>query len=306
MIKTRVAVLLSTYNGEEYIEALLESLCFQYFKNFTLFVRDDCSSDNTLSIIDQYKDKLNIKFIGSDKNLGAANSFFSLLHIAGNDFDYYAFADQDDVWLPEKIDRAVTKLDFMLSENALLYCSGLEYVDKNLVHLSWSRVPNNIGFGNALVENVATGCTVVINNAARKLILSNLPQNCLMHDWWLYLVISCYGSVCWDDYYGIKYRQHERNVVGAATTFLSDMRRRIDRFLKNDKNGLFRLSDQAAIFYGLFYSDLPANKLEILQLILHGKSSFFERIKLALSAKIWRQRLFDDVLMRLIILVNRY
>jgi glycosyltransferase involved in cell wall biosynthesis len=306
MIKTRVAVLLSTYNGEEYIEALLESLCFQDFKNFTLFVRDDCSSDNTLSIIDKYKDNLDIKLIYSDENLGAANSFFSLLDVAGNDFDYYAFADQDDVWLSGKIDRAVSKLDLMPSDNALLYCSRLEYVDKNLMHLNWSRVPNNIDFGNALVENIATGCTVVINNAARKLTLSKVPQNCLMHDWWLYLVISCYGTVYWDDYSGIKYRQHGSNVVGAATTFLSDIQRRVDRFLQDDKNGLFSLSDQAAAFFSLFCSDLPNEKLVVLRSIIRGKTSFFERLKLASSFSIWRQRPFDNVLMRIMILINHY
>lgn len=306
MIKNRVAVLLSTYNGEEYIEELLESLCFQCFKSFTLFVRDDCSSDNTLRIINQYKDKLDINFIFSDENLGVASSFFCLLDVAGNDFDYYAFADQDDVWLPEKIDRAVSKLDLMPSENALLYCSRLEYVDKNLIHLSWSRVPNNIDFGNALVENIATGCTVVINNAARNLTLSKLPQNCLMHDWWLYLVIACYGTVYWDDYSGIKYRQHGSNVVGAATTFLSDIQRRVDRFLKDDKNGLFRLSDQAAAFFSLFCSDLPNDKLDVLYSIIRGKTSFIERFKLASSFAIWRQRPFDNVLMRLMILINCY
>lgn len=306
MIQPKVAVLLSSYNGEKYIEEFLDSLIKQSYVDFTLFVRDDCSLDNTLVLVEQYKKYLNINLIRSKENLGSAKSFFFLLDFAGNGFDYYAFADQDDVWLPGKIERAITILDARSHEERLLYCSGLEYVDKTLTHLKWYNVPKKIGFGNALVENIATGCTIVINNSARELVLSRLPQNCLMHDWWLYLVMSCFGNIYWDDYSGIKYRQHDSNTVGAATSFFNDMQRRIRRFLKNDKSGLFTLSSQAAIFLDLFEADIPSEKLDILRSIIKGKLSLFERVKLAFSTKIWRQRTFDNILMRLMILIDRY
>lgn len=302
----KVAVLLSTYNGEKYIEDFLSGLRVQEWKEITLVVRDDGSSDNTLQIIRKACDFFKVKVLPSDGNLGSAKSFFSLLNEAGDDFDYYAFADQDDYWLPDKISRAVKTIETVSQDNPALYCSGVEYVDEHLNHLKWYTVPNKIGFGNALVENVATGCTIVLNKTARQLILSKLPDNCLMHDWWFYLVISCFGTILWDDYSGIKYRQHQNNTVGAATTFFGDMQRRLRRFFKKDKNGLFSLSAQAATFYKLFSHELPDDKKHILKLIIDGKSSFFRRILLMFSTEIWRQRLFDNVIMRAVILINRY
>jgi len=305
-MSTKVSVLLSTYNGEKYINELINSINSQDIDKFELVVRDDGSNDNTLKLIEQNKGDVAVRILSSDENLGSAKSFFLLLRECGAKADYYAFADQDDIWGSDKLSQAIGCLEGFSSDKPVLYCSRLEYVDDNLNHLMWSRVPRKIGFGNALVENIATGCTVVINESARKLIVSKLPRTCVMHDWWFYLVISCFGEVFWDEYSGIKYRQHDSNVVGAATTFFGDVKRRLKRFFNRDRQGIFSLSSQAEVFYELFYDDLTEEVKSTLQLLIRGKTSFFQRIKLVFSKNIWRQRLFDDFIMRVVILIGRY
>lgn len=306
MEKIKIAILLSTYNGEKYIEEFLASLRLQEWQYVTLIVRDDGSTDNTLNILKSNNDLFGLKILPSDGNIGSAKSFFLLLKEAGYDFDYYAFADQDDVWLPNKLSRVVSCFEMVSEAIPALYCSGLEYVDEDLRHLKWHNVPRKVGFGNALVENIATGCTIVLNKSARQLILSKLPESCLMHDWWFYLVVSCFGSVYWDDFSGIKYRQHENNTIGAATTFLSDFKRRVYRFMQGDKKGVFSLSGQVASFYSLFGNEISDDNKGTLELLIKGKKSLFHRIMLVFSNRIWRQRLLDNLILRFVILINRY
>jgi glycosyltransferase involved in cell wall biosynthesis len=307
MTSGKVAVLLSTYNGDKYLEEYLRSLSEQEWRNITLIVRDDGSSDKTLQILERYQKNFNFNFLilPSEGNLGPAQSFFRLLEGAGDGFDYYAFSDQDDVWLPEKISRAVNKLEPGPRNVPALYCSRLEYVDEGLNHLQWSRIPRCIGYGNAIVENIATGCTVVLNRTARELISFRIPVNCLMHDWWCYLIVSCFGQVVFDEHPGIKYRLHRSNRIGAATTFIDDVNRRITRFFRSD-GGVFRFSDQAKSFINTFGDRIPEEQRRILYLVISGKSSIKDRVRLAMSGYIWRQRKIDDVIMRILILISRY
>jgi glycosyltransferase involved in cell wall biosynthesis len=307
MTYSKVAVLLSTYNGNKYLDEYLISLRKQAWRDITLFVRDDGSSDITLQILKRNQDisNTNLLILPSDGHLGAAKSFLRLLDGAGDGFDYYAFGDQDDVWLPEKISRAVNKLKSVSKNIPALYCSRLEYVDENLNHLQWSRIPRRIGFGNAIVENIATGCTVVINKLARELIVSHNPLECLVHDWWCYLVVSCFGQIVFDDFSSIKYRQHSSNIIGVATTFIDDVSRRVKRFFSSN-GGVFRFSNQVKVFIDAFGDRIPEEQLRILNLVISSKSSNKDRFRLAVSSYIWRQRKIDDVIMRILILINRY
>jgi glycosyltransferase involved in cell wall biosynthesis len=307
MSSGKVAVLLSTYNGEKYLDEFLLSLTKQEWPDISLFVRDDGSSDKTLQTLKRFQSdsKINFTILPSTVHLGAARSFFKLLIEAGDGFNFYAFGDQDDVWFPDKISRAVNKLISLSQNIPTLYCSRQEYVDEELHHLKLSRIPRRIGFGNAIVENVATGCTVVMNKVARELILSSLPDKCLMHDWWCYLTISCFGQVVFDDNPGIKYRQHDTNEIGAATEFSDDLNRRMRRFLISE-GGAFRFSDQVRVFIENFRDRIPEEQLNILNLVMSGKSSLKDRIHLAVSGDIWRQRWVDDSILRALILMNRF
>lgn len=114
-----VAVLLSSYNGEKYIKSQIDSLLNQTYSNMKIYIRDDCSTDNTLSIIKSYSDD-RIVIVESDKNIGYPGGFYELLRLCDKE-DYYSFCDQDDVWNPEKVERAVKKLEQLDESKPNLY-----------------------------------------------------------------------------------------------------------------------------------------------------------------------------------------
>lgn len=232
------------------------------------------------------------------------NSFFYLLRNAAHECEYYAFCDQDDVWLPDKVERAARALERCDRNTPALYCSRVEYVDESLRHLGFSRIPKRIGFANALVENVAAGCTMVINRKARNLICERLPQMTPPYDWWCYLVISALGKVFYDNKPSIRYRQHVMNVTGAASTRLELLRRRFDRFLQ-PSNGARLLSDQAVEFKRCFAELLSPQHMNVLERFLSVRGGLGDRISYNAAMDVWRQSRLDTLILRALILVGR-
>jgi glycosyltransferase involved in cell wall biosynthesis len=298
----QVTVLMSTYNGSQFLQAQLASLYAQTHPNIHILVRDDGSTDTTRELLAAECAKGAIEQLDSDGNLGVTGSFFTLLdYAAQTDTAYIAFCDQDDVWQADKIERAVSLLA-SVSDVPALYCSRLEIVDEQLHTLELSLKPRKIGFGNALVENIAVGCTIVLNKKAIDLLCQQtLPRHVYMHDWWCCLVISCFGQIIFDDEARIKYRQHGGNVVGVATNYLGVLKRKFARLF----NARLWISEQALALEHLFADCLPPAEAELLTLLIKAKSSFFARCRLAVSPKVWRQKSVDNFILRLVILMNR-
>lgn len=296
-----VTILVSTYNGGQFLLAQLNSLYQQTYQNINILVRDDGSQDNTLAVLKAEQAQGKLQLLASENNLGVIGSFFTLLEAAAKtDTAYIAFCDQDDVWLPEKIERAVSTLS--ATEQAALYCSRLSIVDETLKPLQLSLIPRKIGFGNALVENIAVGCTIVLNRAAIDLLCcTRLPKEVYMHDWWCCLVLSALGQVMYDPEPSILYRQHGNNAVGAASSIWGVWRRKFARLF----NKRLWISEQALVMHDLFASDLAHEQLAVLELLLKAKSSCWSRLRLALSKEVWRQKTVDNVILRLVILLNR-
>lgn len=128
-----VAILLSTYNGEKYIKEQMDSLLAQTYPNIKIYIRDDCSTDNTLEILKTYEDD-RIVLIEGEKNLGYPGGFYELLRRCDEE-DFYSFCDQYDVWLPEKIERAVDKLKDMNEATPNLYYAGYDFYDSQLNYI---------------------------------------------------------------------------------------------------------------------------------------------------------------------------
>jgi hypothetical protein len=205
------------------------------------------------------------------------------------------------VWQTNKIERAVSLLA-EVSDCPALYCSRLDIVNEQLEILELSVKPTKIGFGNALVENIAVGCTMVLNRKAIDLLCQQtLPNHVYVHDWWCYLVISCFGKIIFDDNPLIKYRQHGGNVIGAATNHIGVLKRKLARLF----NARLWISEQAGTFLELFADRLPPAERELLTLLIKAKSSYWCRMRLALSPTIWRQKSIDNFILRLVILMNR-
>lgn len=301
---SQVNVLLSTYNGEAYLLEQLQSLYQQTYPNVKVVVRDDGSSDSTLNLLKKEASDAKLVLQSPEANIGPAASFFKLLE-SSDDSDFFAFCDQDDLWNKDKIERAIEALTSIPSDIPAMYFSSVECVNEANNFIKLSPLPKKIGFGNALVENVATGCTVVLNKKARNLIVKSLPNQCLMHDSWCYLVVSCYGKILFDGSPSMRYRQHSNNTIGAATSVVDNFVRRIKRFSLR-KHGRFRFSDQAAEFLEHYGDSIPSQHQALLSQFVKAKYSLLNRFCLAFSPTIWRQSFLDNLILRLLILLNRF
>lgn len=213
---TNVYVLMSTYNGQKYVEEQIESILNQDNCNVILIVRDDGSTDDTKKILKEYSRTNRILYIDDGENLGPAQSFLRLVKLAPPD-GLYAFADQDDYWERNKISRAVD----ILKENniPLVYYSNADVVDEHLNLLGKCvyqkkqiPTPERIisGYG-------VQGCTIVFNNCLREVLLKkDVSQFHIgMHDYFVCdLCVVCGGHVIFDNASTMKYRQHGNNVLG--------------------------------------------------------------------------------------------
>lgn len=301
----QVNVLLSTYNGARYLREQLGSIAAQTLPAARITIRDDGSTDGSDVLVQEWaQDCANVHRLQGAR-LGATNSFFALLDSCGDECDYFAFADQDDVWLPDKIERAVLSLGPLDAEKPAMYCSRAEYVDESLGHIGYSRIPKNVDFTNALVENIAIGCTVVLNRSARRLLLRRIPQKTLMHDWWCYLVVSAFGKIVFDEQSTIKYRQHGGNVVGGTSSRIELFKQGVTRFVTRNSANARLLSDQALEFRRCFGDSLPQAKKRILDHFLTVRGNLWSRLCYNATMDVWRQSWIDTATLRTMILMGR-
>ncbi len=217
MNEPELGILLGTYNGAGYLDAQLESIVHQTYRGWALVISDDGSTDGTLEIARNFMGTHHERVCLVDgPRMGFAQNF---IFMAKNPFfkaGLWAFCDQDDVWEPDKLARAVEVLNQVPSDTPALYCSRTTLIDSegNLLGYSpLSTVPPS--FKNALVQNIASGNTMVFNEAARQLLVEASDASIHFHDWLLYLVITgCDGRVYYDSRPSVRYRQHGGNIVG--------------------------------------------------------------------------------------------
>jgi len=225
-----VTILLCTFNGEPFLAEQLDSLQRQTVKDWKLIASDDGSSDRTRSILQVLKNsqepgKVEIT---DGPGRGATANFLSLACRDGLVSDYYAFADQDDIWEADKLARAIGILEQTGGNIPAVYGSRTRLIDRigREIGLSplFSRAPT---FRSALVQSIAGGNTMVFNQKACDLLaLGGADVIVPSHDWWLYQVTSaCDGHVHYDPRPSVLYRQHAQNVIGSNMGFAARLRR---------------------------------------------------------------------------------
>jgi glycosyltransferase involved in cell wall biosynthesis len=224
-----VAILLSTWNGAAFLSDQLASFLRLTGPDWRLYWRDDGSDDRSVDIVRAFAaaDGAGRLMDRNDNRgrIGITASFLSLLRRAPTDC-VVAFADQDDVWLPEKLARGVAALGGVAPGTPALYCARQSLVNATLVPIKLSaKVTDPPGFPQALTQNIATGCTVMLNADAVRLIAGTREPPDTLHDWWAYLVVTAAGGrVLIDDEPTVLYRQHANNAVGVP---LSPWRRAV-------------------------------------------------------------------------------
>lgn len=300
-----VEILLSTYNGEKYLKEQLSSLSSQSMDNIRITVRDDGSTDGTLEILHNFcRDNESLTYF-SDRNVGVVASFLALLEISSDQSEFVAFCDQDDVWHRHKLEVAVNRLTDGNSRCPKMYCSRTKLVDEELNFIGYGRgVKRPASFENAMLQNIATGCTIVLNRSAVDLLKKRLPNaaKIRMHDWWVYLVISAFGSVIFDNNSYIYYRQHANNVVGVNVGFTFWLNRILRVFKRNKR----QIVDHVTEFYRLYGEDLPGPKRTVcLRFIEYaGSENVVKRILYSLNAPVYRQSMLDNFLFRMLIIIG--
>ena len=236
----KVAVLMCTMQGQRFLAQQLNSIATQGHARWTIWASDDGSADHTPAILEYFQahwgeDRLSIHHGPAE---GLTANFLSLTCRADIEADYFAYADQDDVWEADKLERAVAWLQSVPEEVPALYGSRTLLVDTRNQHIGYSPLFERAGsFRNALVQNIAGGNTMVFNRAARDL-LRKAGDNVsvVAHDWWAYMLVSaCGGSVHYDACPTVRYRQHGSNQYGANRSLSAQASR-----LKQLLHGRFR------------------------------------------------------------------
>ncbi|TFY97897.1 glycosyltransferase family 2 protein [Ramlibacter rhizophilus] len=296
----QVAVLMSTFNGANFVIEQLASILSQLPPGGRVLIRDDGSSDGTADVIASLEDPRIELLIGS--NLGFAASFLTLLGEASEKFDVFFFADQDDVWLPGKMQRALAAISSRPSTVPVLYCSRQTLVDSDLRFISHSqRFTHAPSFRNALCENIVTGCTAALNRSAALAVArtGNL-EDIYFHDWWAYLVVSALGCVIFDDESRILYRQHARNVVGRGAGAQQYLQTLAFMLKRSWAHILFRQARNFGLVYG---SDLPPEKRrELEQFLDPGRATRLARLLLSPVRR--RHSWVDELLFRGVLLAE--
>lgn len=293
--KETVQILMSTYNGQQYLREQLDSLIHQSYPQIEIIIRDDGSTDKTCEIIEEYvKNHDNIQLI-QGQNVGVTESFFQLLK--ASDADFVAFCDQDDIWLSDKVERAVEQLKNLMGP--AMYCSNTILVDGEGQVISANdysyKAPS---FENAVVENICTGCTVMMNRELADVIRNHLPSWAVLHDSWFYLVATYVGQVIYDKESYIQYRQHGKNEVGASKNplkvFLAQW-----KYLKKNFGSARK---QLEVFSQLYHGD--ETKDAVVRQITES-NTFGKRFTEMFRIKFKRQRGLDQIVTVLLFLAHK-
>ncbi len=228
MSEPLIDILMATYNGERFVGEQIESIQAQTYKNWRLLISDDCSSDETLEVVRRYADAdadERIRVVSEGVRYGGAKeNFFAL--IAKSDAPYCMFCDQDDVWLPEKIEKTFDLMRELEtqegSDKPLLVFTDMKVVDGqlNVINESFERFssidPGRTKFPQVVAQSLGAGCTMMVNKCVCNLAMRiDSYDSVIMHDWWLCLVAAAFGRIGYLNEPTSLYRQHDFNEIGA-------------------------------------------------------------------------------------------
>ncbi len=295
-----VSILMGTYNGEKYIEQQLNSIGEQTYKNWILYISDDGSSDRTKDIILSFAATLpegKVRLLNGPHQ-GFAQNFLFMLRDKSINSPWYAFCDQDDIWLSDKLQIALDMLQKSTADyNAYkLYGSRTTLVNNNLEVLGSSPdFTKKFGLQNALVQSFSGGNTMVFNHRLKEL-FEKLPESAriVSHDWMLYIVCAAVkGNIVFDRKPKILYRQHDRNLVGSNKNFFSKLSR-----LSKIFNGEYK--EWNRLNYIILYclkDNIAKEYFDIIEYYYGAsKGNLFSRVALLQRSGVYRQSAFETMI----------
>ena len=278
-----------------YIAEQLESLSNQQGVEIDILVRDDGSSDKTHEILDKWQNKGLLKWYKGE-NLGFAKSFMNLVQKAA-DYEYYAFCDQDDIWLPEKLKRAVDILS-KIENDINLYCSNVYYYKNGVTYGGIHKQVPVFDKYTSMVRNIAPGCSMVFSRRLKDILAAAPPRKLIAHDFWIFQSAMLLGEVVYDFTPTMLYRQHENNQIGQKVSRMGILKRRIKHFL--NKGRRHEREQQAKEILYCFGNILPAESRRICSVVACYRESLKNKIDFLLQPN-FRNDLFLRCLHALIL-----
>lgn len=298
MLEPLVDILLATYNGECFIAEQIESIRLQTYTNWRLLISDDCSTDGTLDIVHRFASMDNRIVIVSEyhKFGGAKENFFAAM--GHSDSSYCMFCDQDDVWLPNKVEitlKAMKQLEAKAALVPTLVFTDMKVVstDLNIIDDSFERFsaidPLRTEFRQVLAQSIGAGCTMMINSMLRELALRiKNTDDVIMHDWWLCLIASAFGRIGYLDVPTSLYRQHGNNEVGALKYSPVNKALHLDQM----RDSVADTIRQAGAVRTVFGDLLDSGQLLILEeFILIGETKGFSAVIHLIRSGCWKRSL---------------
>lgn len=299
----KVAVLLSSYNGERYIEEQIESILEQTYKNMTLYIRDDCSKDNTASILRKYEGNEKIVILKGEKNLGYPEAFYEMMREI-KEYDFYAFSDQDDVWNPDKIESAIKILENSNPDKPCLLFSNYDIVDENLRYIRTSIGPKETpGFNYSIFSSIGLGFTYVLNDKLKKLVLERRSKKTVTKDVWIGMLAAAFGVVEYDSNSTAKHRRNSGAFSAQDKTFLSIQKDRFRRFFLND--GFEYVKNVMDEFYEMFENKMSESDRKMLALFVNRSKNPFHVLKKVCYPKRLRYDIKDEIALRFVFLIGK-
>jgi glycosyltransferase involved in cell wall biosynthesis len=310
--RVKIQILLSTFNSSTYLKEQIDSIIGQTDTDWELLVRDDGSTDDTLSIIDWFFKEYPgcVKLLPSNHgSRGAYGSFSDLLQISTA--PYVMFCDHDDVWDSEKVAdtiRIMEKAEVKYgSDTPLLVYTDLSVVDEHLFVLNPSCFdqqnidPSRVELRQLLLQNVPAGCTMLLNRALVEKV-GEIPKAAVMHDHWVALVASCFGKMIYLDKPTVLYRQHSGNFYGAVDYGWGYFLGRYREGTTAIRRRFFKNVSQVEAFLGQYNEDLSSENRELLAAFSALKSTgWLERRKILINNRIWKHGVRRNIGMFLVI-----
>ena len=291
-----VAVAMGTYNGEAFLLECLQSIT-RNDKGITIWASDDGSSDRTEDILRSFSKRMsngNLVLLSGPKR-GFSENYRSLINNKDIVADFYAFADQDDTWLPDKLDVAITWLESQPAVRPAMFCSRTRAVDRDGRHLRYSTLMRRKpSFGNALVESIASGNTMVFNRSAWELLRESATRTSFRyHDWWAYLIVAGSGGrVGYDFNPLVNYRQHDSNAVGLNNS-IGARAKRIARLADGELRSAIE-SNIAALHTSMDLLTMESRRQ--LDVFERARSARFPKSSVLLRASgVYRQKRIDQI-----------
>ena len=275
----KICVIMSTYNGEKYLSEQIDSILAQEGVNVHLLVRDDGSKDSTLQILEEYSNRFhNIECVKGN-NIGFIKSFSELIVLGEKkNFEYYAFADQDDIWYKGKLRTAIEVLDVQGKDKPVLFASNCMVIDSWVKDIRTLRnVPLHYRKGNSLYSGAVQGCSMVFNKKAVQIYSRHLPI-AAYHDTWMLYICAIFGHVVYEITPLFGYRIHSNNAIGMGHTKKKTLLEKVSSKISNTHFQLYY--NAVSEFKNSFHDELFGDNLKIICDYLEYRKRILSKLRL--------------------------